>query len=175
MPGCGLRGQLYLLVLGYSRLLWVRFYPRQTMQTLMHGLETAFTAWGGVPGELLFDQLKAVVIGDERPAGGASLGNPEFLRFAAHWDFRIRACRPHRARTKGKVERPIRYLRSNFLYGREFLGDADLDAQCTAWLTTIANVRVHGRPAPCHAELRSALRSTTPRAKEKSGREARAS
>ena len=109
----------------------------------MHGLEAAFLAWGGVPHELLFDQLKAVVIDDERPDGGALLANPEFLRFAAHWGFRIRACRPYRAKTKGKVERPIRYLRGNFLYGREFLGDADLHAQCDAWLTDVANPRIH--------------------------------
>lgn len=133
-----------LVVLGYSRLLWVGWYPRQTMQMLMHGLEAAFLQWGGVPHELLFDQLKAVVIDDERPAGGPLLANPEFLRFAAHWGFRIRACRPYRAKTKGKVERPIRYLRTNFLYGREFLGDADLQAQCDAWLTDVANPRVHG-------------------------------
>ncbi len=59
-----------LVVLGYSRLLWIGWYPRQTMQMLMHGLETAFLQWGGVPRELLFDQLKAVVIDDERPDGG---------------------------------------------------------------------------------------------------------
>jgi len=133
-----------LLVLGYSRLLWVGFYPRQTMQALMHGLEAALSHWGGVPAELLFDQLKAVVISDERPAGGALLANPEFLRFASHWGFRIRACRPYRAQTKGKVERPIRYLRANFLYGRELLGDADLQAQCATWLTEVANARLHG-------------------------------
>jgi transposase len=132
-----------LIVLGYSRLLWVGWYPRQTMQTLMHGLEAAFLQWGGVPREILFDQLKAVVSGDERPQGGRLLENPEFLRFAAHWGFRIRACRPYRAKTKGKVERPIRYLRSNFLYGREFLGDADLQAQSEQWLVDVANARVH--------------------------------
>ena len=133
-----------LVVLGYSRLLWVGWYPRQTMQMLMHGLEAAFLQWGGVPHELLFDQLKAVVIDDERPAGGPLLANPEFLRFAAHWGFRIRACRPYRAKTKGKVERPIRYLRTNFLYGGEFVGDAGLQAQGDAWLTDVANPRVHG-------------------------------
>lgn len=133
-----------LVVLGYSRLLWVAFYPRQTLQTLMRGLEAAFTAFGGVPRELLFDQLRAVVIADERPGGGKLLENPEFLRFAAHWGFRIRACRPYRARTKGKVERPVRYLRDNFVYGREFLGDADLQAQCDHWLIAVANARVHG-------------------------------
>jgi len=133
-----------LIVLGYSRLLWVGWYPRQTMQALMQGLEAAFLQWGGGPREILFDQLKAVVIGDERPEGGRLLENPEFLRFAAHWGFRIRACRPYRAKTKGKVERPIRYLRSNFLYGREFLGDADLQAQSEQWLIEVANTRVHG-------------------------------
>jgi transposase len=132
-----------LVVLGFSRLLWVAFYPRQTMQTLMGGLEAAFASFGGVPFDLLFDQLKAVVITDERLDDGKLLENPEFLRFAAHWRFRIRACRPYRARTKGKVERPVRYLRDNFVYGREFLGDADLQAQCDHWLATVANARVH--------------------------------
>lgn len=133
-----------LVVLGYSRLLWLRFYPRQTMQTLMGGVEEAFAYFGGVPRELLFDQLKAVVIDDERPDGGKLLENPEFLRFAAHWGFRIRACRPYRAKTKGKVERPVRYLRESFLYGREFLGDGDLDEQRAHWLERVANARVHG-------------------------------
>ena len=110
----------------------------------MAGLETAFTYFGGVPRELLFDQLKAVIIDDRRPEDGKLIENPEFLRFAAHWGFRIRACRPYRAKTKGKVERPIRYLRDNFLYGRTFLGDADLSEQLTRWLSEVANQRVHG-------------------------------
>jgi transposase len=133
-----------LVVLGYSRLLWVQFYPRQTMGTVMRGLEAAFAAAGGVPRELLFDQLKAVIQDDGRPWGGRVLENPEFLRFAAHWGFRIRACRPYRARTKGKVERPVSYLRRGFVYGREFVGDDDLNAQALAWLDGTANRRVHG-------------------------------
>jgi len=133
-----------MFVLGYSRLLWVQFYARQTMRTLMTGLEEAFAFCGGVPRELLFDQLKAVILEDRRPAGGRVLENPEFLRFAAHWGFRIRACRPYRAQTKGKVERPIRYVRQSFLYGRAFAGDADLNAQALHWLATVANVRDHG-------------------------------
>jgi transposase len=139
-------GKRYALVvvLGYSRLLWLRFYPRQTMLTLIRGLEEAFAYFGGVAREALFDQLKAVIIDDQRATGGPVLKNPEFLRFAAHWSFRIRACRPYRAQTKGKVERPIYYVRDNFLYGREFLGDEDLDAQRLWWLDEVANVRVHG-------------------------------
>ena len=133
-----------LVVLGYSRLLWVGFSPRQTMQAVMRGLEAAFTAFGGVPRECLFDQMRAVILDDARSAGGRLLENAEFLRFAAHWGFRIRACRPYRAKTKGKVERPIHYLRHNFLYGREFLGDADLAAQAAQWCTGTANQREHG-------------------------------
>ncbi len=134
----------FLVVLGYSRLLWLQFYQRQTMQTVMSALEAAFTYFGGVPAEILFDQMKAVVVGDERPHGGRLLENAEFLRFAAHWDFRIRACRPYRAKTKGKVERPVFYVRDNFVYGREFLGDGDLNAQALTWLDVVANQRVHG-------------------------------
>jgi transposase len=132
------------VVLGYSRLLSLQFYPRQTMTTLIEGLEAAFAYFGGVPHELLFDQLKSVIVADHRPAGGRVLENAEFLRFAAHCDFRIRACRPYRARTKGKVERPIGYVRRNLLYGREVLGDADLAAQTAHWLEHTANARVHG-------------------------------
>lgn len=148
-------GKRYALVvvLGYSRLLWLKFYPRQTLATVIAGLEEVFAYFGGVPTELLFDQMKAVIVEDQRAAGGKLLENPEFLRFAAHWGFRIRACRPYRARTKGKVERPIRYVRGNFFYGREFIGDTDLDAQRLAWLDGVANARLH-RTTACVPRVR---------------------
>jgi transposase len=138
-------GKRYALVvvLGYSRLLWLQFYSRQTMAVLTRGLEGAFAFFGGVPSELLFDQMKAVIIEDEREVGGRLLENPEFVRFAAHWGFRIRACRPYRAKTKGKVERPIGYVRQSFFYGRTFLNDADLNAQALSWMAQTANVRIH--------------------------------
>lgn len=132
-----------LLVLGYSRLLWLRFFKRQDMRTLFEGLEQAFRFFGGVPRELLFDQMRAVIVADNRLEGGALVENAEFLRFAHHWQFRVRACRPYRAQTKGKVERSIRYVRGNFVYGREFIGDDDLDAQLSLWLRDVANVRKH--------------------------------
>jgi transposase len=132
-----------LVVLGYSRLLWCRFYARQDMATLIDGLEDAFGYFGGVPHELLFDQMKTVITRDLRLEGGALIRNLEFLRFAHHWGFTPRACRPYRAQTKGKVERPVRYLRGNFVYGRTFLHDADLDQQRATWLDRVANVRVH--------------------------------
>ena len=133
-----------LVVLGYSRLLWLRFFPRKTMAHLFEGLDEAFGFFGGVPTELLFDQMKAVVVSDERSEGGRITENAEFLRFAHHWGFRVRACRPYRAKTKGKVERPVSYVRSSFFYGRTFTSDSDLNAQARSWLEQVANPRIHG-------------------------------
>jgi hypothetical protein len=133
-----------LVVLGYSRLLSLQWVPRQTALTVMRALEQAFQTFGGVPREVLFDQMKAVIVEDHRGTQGRLLENPEFARFAAHWGFRIRACRPYRAKTKGKVERPVGYVRDNFVYGREILGDGDLAAQSATWVDTVANLRIHG-------------------------------
>ena len=134
----------FLVVLGYSRVLWLQFFTRQTMPHVFEGLEAAFSFFGGVPHELLFDQMKAVITKDERAAGGRVTENAEFLRFAHHWDFRVRACRPYRAQTKGKVERPVSYVRSSFFYGRTFTSDEDLNHQSRHWLDHVANVRTHG-------------------------------
>ena len=138
------RRHALVTVLGYSRLLWLRFYRRQTMAVLMEGLERAFERFGGVPGELLFDQMRSVVVSDGRADEGELVLNAEFLRFASHWGFRPRSCRPYRARTKGKVERPIRYIRESFFYGRKFVSDEDLNEQAQRWLEGTANVRRHG-------------------------------
>ena len=138
------RRHALVVVLGHSRLLWLCFYRRQTMAVLTAGLERAFERFGGVPKELLFDQMRAVVLSDDRVGGGELVLNAEFLRFAAHWRFQPRACRPYRAQTKGKVERPIRYIRESFFYGRVFANDEDLNEQAARWLEGTANVRRHG-------------------------------
>ena len=152
----------FLVVLGYSRVLWLQFFTRQTMPHVFEGLEAAFSFFGGVPHELLFDQMKAVITKDERAAGGRVTENAEFLRFAHHWDFRVRACRPYRAKTKGKVERPVSYVRSSFFYGRTFTSDEDLNHQARHWLDHVANVRTHGtlkeRPVDRFEQERDLLR-----------------
>ena len=142
---CGTTSARYALVvvLSHSRLLWLRFYRRQTMAGLTEGLERAFARFGGVPKELLFDQMRAVVLSDGRVGGGELVLNAEFLRVAAHWGFHPRACRPYRAQTKGKVERPIRYIRDSFFYGRAFANDEDLNEQASRWLEGTATVRRH--------------------------------
>ena len=138
------RRHALVVVLSHSRLLWLRFYRRQTMAVLIDGLESAFARFGGVPKELLFDQMRAVVLSDQRVGGGELVLNAEFLRFAAHWGFHPRACRPYRAQTKGQVERPIRYIRDSLFYGRAFANDEDLNEQASRWLEGTANVRRHG-------------------------------
>src|SRR6266699_3888554 len=102
----GVRWGLFV-VLGYSRLLWLQFFARQTLRSLMSGLEAAFHYVGGVPAELLFDQLKAVVLEDRRPGGGRVLENPEFLRFAAP---RARFERDERAVLRPLAPRPYQSL-----------------------------------------------------------------
>ena len=138
------RRSALLVVLGYSRLLWVRFFQRKDMYALFAGLEQVFAFFGGVPKELLFDQMRSVITKDDRLDGRRLVHNAEFLRFSAHWSFTPRACRPYRAKTKGKVERPVSYVRGNFFYGREFLNDHDLNAQLERWFARTANVRIHG-------------------------------
>ncbi len=156
-----------LVVLGFSRVLWLQYFRRKTMKNLFEGLEAAFSFFGGVPAELLFDQLKAVIVEDGRDEGGRIIENAEFLRFAHHWGFRIRACRPYRAQTKGKVERPVGYVRQGFFYGRTFLNDEDLNHQARSWVDTIANVRIHGtlkqRPIDRFQEEREVLKHLPPR------------
>ena len=77
------------------------------METLIRGLESAFAYFGGVPQELLFDQMRSVVISDDRLSERGLVLNTEFLRFAAHWGFRPRACRAYRAKTNTIAERSI--------------------------------------------------------------------
>jgi transposase len=150
-----------VVVLGYSRLLWVQFYPRQDLATLMLGLDACFATWGGTVRDLLFDQMRSVLTRDDRLTGGGLVHNLELLRFAKHWGCRVKVCRPYRAQTKGKVERPIRYLRDNFLYGRTFVSDADLNAQALDWLGTVANVRQHATMHWSPAEQFAAVERAT--------------
>ena len=67
----------FLVVLGYSRVLCIDIVARQTSLTVMLGLERAFATFGGVPREILFDQMKSVVVADHRPGGGRLLENPD--------------------------------------------------------------------------------------------------
>ena len=131
---------LFSFVLGFSRLIWARFVHHQDMQTVLRCHMAAFDAIGGIPHEILYDRMKTAVIGE---AGGSIVYNRALIDFARHYGFQPKACRPYRAKTKGKVERPYRYIREDFFLARSFRNLEDLNAQLRHWLDTIANPRVH--------------------------------
>jgi transposase len=131
---------LFSFVLGYSRLIWARYVLHQDMQTVLRCQMAAFEAIGGIPKEILYDRMKTAVIGQ---AGGSIVYNRALIDFARHYGFQPKACRPYRAKTKGKVERPYRYIREDFFLGGSFRNLDDLNAQLREWLDTIANPRVH--------------------------------
>ena len=139
------RRHALVIVLGYSRLLWLHFYTRQTMPVLMEGLESAFDRFGGVPEELLFDQMRAVVLSDDRGAGGGLVLNEEFLRFAAHWGFMPRSCRPYRVE---RDERAVLLPLANHPYRR--LGVRHAPEPAPRRLP--ATVKVERRPLSVYAE-----------------------
>ena len=131
---------LFSFVLGFSRLIWARFVLHQDMQTVLRCHMAAFDAIGGIPNEILYDRMKTAVIGE---AGGSIVYNRALIDFARHYGFQPKACRAYRAKTKGKVERPFRYIREDFFLARSFRNLDDLNSQLRHWLDTIANPRVH--------------------------------
>jgi hypothetical protein len=131
---------LFSFVLGFSRLTWARFVLHQDMQTVLRCHMAAFEAIGGVPNEILYDRMKTAVSGE---AGGSVVYNRALVDFARHYGFQPKACRPYRDKTKGKVERPYRYIREDFFLARSFRNLGDLNAQWRHWLDTVANPRVH--------------------------------
>lgn len=133
---------LFSMVLGHSRHIFARFVMHQDLQTLLRCHMLAFTALGGVPLEILYDRMKTAVTGED--GDGHIIYNRSLLALGRHYGFLPRACRPYRAKTKGKVERPFSYIRQDFFLGRTFRNLDDLNAQHDDWLATVANVRLHG-------------------------------
>lgn len=132
---------LFSMVLGFSRLIWARFAYRQTLQTVLACHRAAFEAIGGVPREILYDRMKTAVIGEDEE--GRVVYNRALCDLAGHYGFLPKACRPYRPETKGKVERPFRYIREDFFLGTVFRDIDDLNAQLARWLVDVANARVH--------------------------------
>lgn len=141
-PGTSRVVWLFSLVLGHSRFLFARYVLHQDLQTLLRCHIQAFEVLGGVPIEILYDRMKTAVTGEDDQ--GHIAYNRSLLALAQHYRFQPRACRPYRAKTKGKVERPFSYIRQDFFLGRPFRDLEDLNAQLVDWLDTVANIRVHG-------------------------------
>jgi transposase len=140
-PGAERVVWLFSMVLGHSRMMWGRFVAHQDLQTVLRCHIAAFEALGGAPAEILYDRMKTAVLGEADDQGIAY--NRKLLDLAAHYRFLPKACPPYRAKTKGKVERPFRYVREDFFLGGSFRNLDDLNAQFRHWLDTVANPRRH--------------------------------
>ena len=141
-PGAGRIVWLFSLVLGHSRLMWARFVAQQDLATVLRCHVAAFEALGGVPEQILYDRMRTAVLGEVDERG--IVYNDKLLALAGHYGYLPKACRPYRAKTKGKVERPFRYVREDFFLARSFRSLGDLNAQFTQWLDQVANRRLHG-------------------------------
>ena len=120
----------FVMVLSWSRQIFLRFYLNQQMANFLRGHEAAFECWQGLPRVLLYDNLKSVVL--ERQ-GDSIRFNPQLLEFASHYHYEPRPVAVYRGNEKGRVERAIRYVRDNFFAARDFIDIDDLNAQADAW------------------------------------------
>ena len=131
----------FVMVLSYSRRIFLRFSLDAQMANFLRGHVAAFNAWNGLPRVLLYDNLKSAVL--ERQ-GQAIRFNPTLLEFASHYRFEPRPVAVARGNEKGRVERAIRYVRDNFWPAREWKDLDDLNAQALAW----CEGQAYDRPCP---------------------------
>jgi transposase len=125
----------FVMVLSYSRRLFLRFFPGASMPFFVRGHVEAFTEFGGVPRVLLYDNLKSAVL--ERH-GDAIRFHPTLLEMSAHYRFEPRPVAVARGNEKGRVERAIRYIRDAFFAARNYADLADLNRQAAEWCATAA-------------------------------------
>jgi transposase len=132
---------LFVFTLGYSRRLFTRGYHNERLATLLDGHERAFRWFGGVTFTCLYDNPRTLVLGRSE---NQVLWHPLFEDFARYYGFSPRACQPYRARTKGKVESGVKYVKRNALAGRRFSSWEELNGWLERWSTEVADLRVHG-------------------------------
>ena len=153
------RLSFFVIVLTYSRLMYVEFTVSQTMEHFLSCHQNAFAAFGAVPSKIMVDNLKSAVL--QRLAGVAPVFNQRYADFARHYGFSIAPCNVARANEKGRVESGVDYVKKNFLRGLELTEFGAIQAAAKVWLDTTANVRIHGethrRPVDLFQEERPHL------------------
>ena len=158
------RLSFFVMVLAFSRQMFVEFTVSQTMEHFLACHQHAFAAFGGVTTKIIVDNLKSAVL--RRLVGSAPVFNPRYVDFARHYGFEITACNVARANEKGRVESGVGYVKKNFLRGLELTDLGAIQAAAQLWLDTIANVRIHGethqRPVDLFAQERQRLTSLNP-------------
>ena len=142
----------FVATLGYSRACFVRFYNNETIESWIDGIKEACHYFGGVPKEVLCDNAKALVVERDYYGEGQHRWGNELLDLSQVYGFKLKACKPYRAKTKGKVERFNHYLKNNFLLPlkvslKEISLEIDVsyaNAHIGAWLKDVAHQRIHG-------------------------------
>ncbi|NLE43745.1 MAG: IS21 family transposase [Chloroflexi bacterium] len=132
----------FVMVLSWSRAIYVEFLPQVDTATFIHCHLNAMEHFGGMVERYLYDNTKLVVLG--READGEVQFNARFLDFGLRLGFTITLCKPYRAQTKGRVESGVKYVRHNFWPSARFTDVADLNQQARTWCAAVADVRVHG-------------------------------
>lgn len=132
----------FLMILGYSRMRYIEFVTDMSTTTLIQCHINAFRYFGGYPEEILYDNMKQVVVKRLMKQSESEL-NKQFEDFAGFYGYKPVLCRPYRGQTKGKVERTVRYVRENFMVGIKYNSLADLNSQAHAWCNKI-NAKIHG-------------------------------
>ncbi len=134
---------LFVATLGHSRRLHVRAFRAEKQEHWFAGLESALTTFGGVPEEVLMDNPRALVVRHDAVSRSVQF-NDKLIAFAKHWGFRPRACAPYRARTKGKAESGVGYVKKNAIAGHCFTSWEAFEAHLAKWEREVANMRIHG-------------------------------
>ena len=158
------RLSFFVMVLCYSRRMYLEFTVSQTMEFFLQCHENAFAAFGGVAGRVMVDNLKSAVL--QRLVGEAPVFNPKYLDFSRHWGFEITPCNVRAGNEKGRVENGVGYVKKNLLAGLEMADFAALQPQAKLWVDTVADVRTHEathqRPIDRFEDERSHLRPLNP-------------
>jgi transposase len=136
------RLSFFVMVLCYSRMMYVEFSVSQTMEHFLACHHNAFERFGAVPARIMVDNLKSAVL--QRSLGQEPVLNPKYLDFANHYGFTIAACNIRKANEKGRVENGVGYVKKNFLAGLHISDFRVLNPAAIHWLDTVANVRIHG-------------------------------
>jgi len=136
------RLSFFVMVLCYSRMLYVRFTLRETMEHWLQCHRDAFEFFGGVPARVMVDNCKTAVLHNRRHQ--KPVLNPRYVQFADHYGFRISPCNVRAAHEKGRVENAVGYVKKNLLPGLVLQNITAIQAAADQWRDEAANVRIHG-------------------------------
>ena len=145
------RLSFFVMVLCYSRQMYVEFTVSQTMEHFLSCHQNAFRAFGGVPARIMIDNLKTGVL--KHAPGEAPVYHPKYLDFARHNGFSVSACGVARGNEKGRVENGVGYVKKNLLAGVDLPDFAALNPAARIWLDTVANVSIHGETRKKPSEM----------------------